>query len=463
MSVGRWQSVKALAHTSITAITDHGESRGKRASRLSVPCVLEMRMVWLLLITAVVFACNVYVWLVRIMRRADFRYQYRLTTFSRLYIPAELRAVDRFTLMNRRRLEVRLSPRPAAATAWVVTPDEGQPYETTGRFPVIELLDRFHNYKITQKAGGDDGWRFELGLDFASAAFYESRGASIGDQYELKWCTLPVGRDHRVPISRFARPQPEGREAETVRTMLREQADVREADTTIERIEKVGCFLLNHLDDKRGVPPADLMSRSPLEQFQRARDGEVKVWCANMAAIFVMFGNGAGVPTRLVSVGGRLNEIKLTGHTFCECFIAEQQRWAYVDLMSRKLLVRNHEGDCLGAVGLSQLVRMNMWRHANVRLYHEGAVKTASYGAVLASEIHALRSDVTFVFHRHRGAAPVLPRKLVQALRVVLCPDLAYAINRTGRRYSITVGLFYLQCLLLVMCVLGLIQWLAHR
>ena len=51
--------------------------------------------------------------------------------------------------------------------------------------------------------------------------------------------------------------------ARSVRRLIEEEAGVQPDDTTQEKIEKLGRFLLRRLDDKRGTPDASLKYASP--------------------------------------------------------------------------------------------------------------------------------------------------------------------------------------------------------
>ncbi|MBN1541785.1 transglutaminase domain-containing protein, partial [candidate division KSB1 bacterium] len=81
-----------------------------------------------------------------------------------------------------------------------------------------------------------------------------------------------------------------------------------------------------------------------------------KGWCTQFGQIWTFFANRAGIPTRLLQ-GARTqdNTFVYTGHTWAESWIAEQQRWAFVDLSHAYVAVFDKAGRVLNTVELFSL------------------------------------------------------------------------------------------------------------
>jgi hypothetical protein len=101
-----------------------------------------------------------------------------------------------------------------------------------------------------------------------------------------------------------------------------------------------------------------------------AKKGKANLWCGNYAAIFSSFAMSVGIPVRTIFTGTSKSELGMGNHVFCEAYIKEEDCWAYVDLTSNTVLVKN--GDrFLNVVDVQRLLR-----------YSGGADKVSSYSII---------------------------------------------------------------------------------
>jgi hypothetical protein len=139
---------------------------------------------------------------------------------------------------------------------------------------------------------------------------------------------------------------------------------------------------------------------TPLQQYLGALKGEVKLWCHNNAEIYVFFANAIGIPTRKVSVGGEFDACSLSGHAFAESYIKEQNRWAYVDVTSANILVRNTEGLYLNTLDLFYLTLLGAYpENFKISFVDHGNLHEQSYvGDLTYHEKYYFRRDAAFNF-----------------------------------------------------------------
>jgi hypothetical protein len=125
-------------------------------------------------------------------------------------------------------------------------------------------------------------------------------------------------------------------------TLLLDQK-VGQTGSTLDQIVGISNLLLSHFDDQRGVPSANLLSKTPFGQFNFLRlHPEEKLWCGNWSNMFAYFAWNRGIITRIV-------EIYKPGdhHVFNECYVPDLNQWVLVDLTNNIILPRNTQGKYL--------------------------------------------------------------------------------------------------------------------
>ncbi len=121
-------------------------------------------------------------------------------------------------------------------------------------------------------------------------------------------------------------------------------------DSSSTKVHKIASALHQKLIPARGPPSPIMRHLSGFEQYQATIDGQSKVHCANHAEIFAHFATVAGVPTRLVDVGGTFNGVPAAAHAFAESYIEEQNTWAYVDMQLNVAMVSGINGRLLNGI-----------------------------------------------------------------------------------------------------------------
>jgi hypothetical protein len=125
-------------------------------------------------------------------------------------------------------------------------------------------------------------------------------------------------------------------------TLLLDQK-VGQTGSTLDQIRGISNLLLAHFDDQRGVPSANLLSKTPFGQFNFLRlHPEEKLWCGNWSNLFAYFGWNRGIITRIV-------EINKPGdhHVFNECYVPDLNEWVLVDLTNKIILPPDGKGKYL--------------------------------------------------------------------------------------------------------------------
>ncbi len=414
------------------------------------------------LLTLAVLAATAWIWVVAIGIDGDPRYRYRPASLAELYIPARALRITGFSRQDRDRLTIRLAPEPPAGTRWTVRTDSGQPVTGTGPLPRLHLAPRLHTYAI-HRQGDPAGPGFTVTIDYYPAELYAPANRTIGDTYRLVSASLPVGRYRVLPVSSFVGQKVTDREKIEVHRILTREIGVRPTDPDREKIEKIGRFLLAALDHRRGIPAPGL-DPSPLAGYRCAVAGTSPIWCAQFADIYALFANTAGVPTRLVSAGGRLDGVSLSAHGFAESYLAETGRWAYVDLFSRVVLVEDRSGRPLNAVDLFMLLQAGGGADMTALAFRDGELARVPLAEKIPDLAYYLTPDTTLIFDRPRFVFLRPWRRVHQAVKTLLAPDLGYSrAVPAGHRHLLTRLLTWSCLALLLYWVLVLAKTVRQR
>lgn len=332
-----------------------------------------------LIVLFMLLIANVWYFLAR-----DWESSYYPTTYATLYYPTDIPTIEWWHAKSLREIEVKIRWN-RTVEAWRVTCDGENPQTVTGTCPVIQLRDdelQFHTYTLTPLPEGS-GPDIKINIRFVSKEFYASRGMKLRDMYTLQ-PTCPVGKFPQLAVSDWVDDyQYVGAEnlAEADR-IIREDAGVQPGEPTLIKLEKIFRHLRQKLVNARGVPKDDFRWMNPFLIYQEMVAGTGKGWCTQHAQILVFFANCAGIPTRLL-LGSRTqgNQFLYTGHTWAETFIAEQGRWAFVDLSSGLIYISDKNGQVLNTAEIMHLNQHDAFENTFARIYLDWQWKD------LASEI----------------------------------------------------------------------------
>jgi hypothetical protein len=324
-------------------------------------------------------------------------------------------------MVSRGVLELQLS-RTNGAKSWTLTPDEGEPYEVNTPFPQVRMLDRYHTFKVEANEGGIS---FSFSIDYCPTEVYAEAGQTHpDDNYFISHIELPVWKNETYALDDWCGWDLNAEELVKASDLMK--GDLTDKMTTADRIEGVGRWLLDRLDNRRGIPTDEIQAASPFGMFELAHSGASGIWCGNFANIYYLFANAAGIRTRLVSVGGMLDGVKYSGHGFCESYLPEKGRWACVDVHSKIFLMRNRDGQELNTLDLAEILRANSIA-VDAVIYEDGEVKTVDYMEVCRSHQMYFNENSIFLFRLRQGASGKVsryfsrPRTLVASNHDVPC------------------------------------------
>lgn len=98
-------------------------------------------------------------------------------------------------------------------------------------------------------------------------------------------------------------------------------------DSSIQKVSKIGSYLIEHLHSKLGNPDSAMFKRTPWEQFRFIKDSSAEFYCTQYSAIFTFFCRVNGLATREIECKGK-NDL----HIFNETYLPETKQWVYSDL-----------------------------------------------------------------------------------------------------------------------------------
>lgn len=405
-------------------------------------CTWKFKLFTLLTLGVVAVACYIWVYAIAIRKDTDFRY--RAAGMAELYFPSENPAITGFQFPARGDLVLEISPTPAADSSWTIIADDGSPYTTTGMYPKISLLKKEHSYTIRQNGRQDliSPVVCTVRIDYFPRELYEDYNDSLDDSYRVISSTIPVGNYQRYPLDDFvdnAYPRDDVLEAKRI---IAEEIGITSADTTKAKIEKIGLFVLSRLDDKRGIPAKGL-SQEAMDEYKCALDGTSRIWCVQFSRIYALFANVAGISTRFVSLGGRVDGVALSAHAFTESFISETGQWVYVDLFSRILFVSNSHGKLLNTLDLFMLQQAGVEEGLSATVFKDDRIRRVPYAEVVDDIAYYFNRDATFIFSRKKFQLLKQYRRLELAVKIVLNPDLSFSLKNSSSKHFFAVGLFY--------------------
>ena len=321
-------------------------------------------------------AANVALYLTR-----DKRDSYYPATYKTLYVPSDVPALTGTRIVERGRVEL-IVPSKTVYESWKVTDDTGESTTTTGKYPVVKLKDYRHSYEVEPQGAAGPKMTFNFG--YYPSEYYKKGGRTQADNYWLVSASIPVGKFARRPLAYWASDYGhiDAADREEARRMLREDMGVVDADPTMAKIEKIGCWLITNWKG-RGGTPSDVIEKteSPLKILKMVLAGEGKIWCSQHALIYHFFANMAGMPTRLMSLAGRVDTVITTGHAFAETFIPELGAWAKVDVSLNKLFILDPDGQPLTSADVHHAINSGNIQALTARVCRDGAAVSEPYAS----------------------------------------------------------------------------------
>lgn len=110
-------------------------------------------------------------------------------------------------------------------------------------------------------------------------------------------------------------------------------------DSSYIKIQKIGSFLISHLNSQLGNPNQELFLQSPWQIYQTINAGQSEFFCTQYSAMFAFFCRINNLTTREIECKGKNDR-----HIFNETFLPESNEWVYTDLTQKVILIKkNHQ------------------------------------------------------------------------------------------------------------------------
>lgn len=116
-------------------------------------------------------------------------------------------------------------------------------------------------------------------------------------------------------------------DVEQAKLFSKHEMKVSIGDSSIQKVSKIGSYLIEHLHSKLGNPDSAMFKRTPWEQFRFIKDSSAEFYCTQYSAIFTFFCRVNGLATREIECKGK-NDL----HIFNETYLPETKQWVYSDL-----------------------------------------------------------------------------------------------------------------------------------
>lgn len=294
----------------------------------------------------------------------------RQTTEGEIYNGPDRPVISKVKLVKPKTL--RFTFLPAIQTASWEIMNLGTGVVTTARhadipFPVSSGQESF---RLTP-TGRFFGTPIELTIDFYPKENYHAAGLGWPDNYHVLRSTLPFGFRQPYTLQDWVGLLPHDPDVLQARSILEDRINF--ASPPLQRMQDVFSVVVTDLQGAGGIPSDELQQASPLRTYDLMRAGTAKGWCENVALVYYLFANAAGVATRLVDMGGKFGPLKLTGHYVCESWIPERAVWCYVDPQYRVAYVMTPGGQLLTTLDIKRLADMGLLSRCEIRHFDDAS------------------------------------------------------------------------------------------
>lgn len=386
-------------------------------------------LVWMTALLVAAIAANVVVYLAR-----DKRDTYYPATYKALYVPADVPLLAGMRVVERGKVELQIRAL-EPPSRWKIADDTGETYTQDGPFPIVKLRDFKHGYEIEPLDGQAAGGKIIVHFGYYSSEYYKKGGRTQPDNYWMVSSSIPVGTFARRPLSYWASrfDDLDPADLEEARRIIKNEIGVMESDGTAAKIEKLGCWLITQWKGGSGTPSDQIeKEKSPLRIFKMVLNGQGRIWCSQHALIYHFFANMAGMPSRLVSLAGRVDNVITTGHAFAETFIPEQGGWAKVDLSTNNMLILNPEGRALASADVYNAIVTGNIEGLTARRCQDGAPASVPYTEVKDTDSYYYTPGSNLVFK------PGRERPQSRLARYLIRPDWAYSLDLSALQRTYT-------------------------
>jgi hypothetical protein len=283
-----------------------------------------------------------------INRNEGFEYK-EILSYNQLYQNKNDLCIKNMIFDPNGSIKVELSNISLNQNRWEVQLPDSTKYKSTTSL-IIKLKEGVHHYKIKNLINKKIVITFKL--NYVKAETYKTNGRQRETDIELLQSSIPFEEDNLFYMNHWTETSPYTSKQETfyAKNLLRDSMFISDNDHSIEKIQKIGIYLLKKLDKHRGIPKDKMDYISPLERLKAASKGDSKVWCGDFSALLSFFSNQAGINARALWIEGNANGIPMAGHSFNEVYIQEFNKWIFIDLTANTFFVQSSEGNYLNTI-----------------------------------------------------------------------------------------------------------------
>lgn len=313
-------------------------------------------------------------------------------TYAEIYFVNEAPHISGFEKLSEDTLLFKINNNNRPLT-WEVSVDDSFSYLYNGINPAIKILDSLHRYKINYNDVKKDS--INLLILLTPKEKYEKQNNSNITNYFIEKTSVPIISNPLHSLTEWTFDYsgvPDSQNEEATR-MIYDQMKIEKNDSTLVKIQKIGRFIIDNYNSHLGIPIDQMQNFTPLEQFKCVINNQSEVWCGNFATLFAYFANLAGIPTRNVGAEGEIDGVNLSAHSFCESYVKEQNRWAFVDLLSNKLYVFKEKNQVLNTIDLVFLQHTGRKENVYAMTYKNDTLKAVKYEDADESERIYFKSE----------------------------------------------------------------------
>jgi len=197
--------------------------------------------------------------------------------------------------------------------------------------------------------------KVDMTIDYTPLSVYREQHNSSNIVFEVTSTSVPVEQGKLHSMADWA-ARSSGGDSVVSNAYLYDSMHITRTDGTVEKTLKIARYVLSNLNDAYGAPPDTLLRMDALSQFIYARKTWSYVWCGNHGAIFSFFAERAGIPVRSVVSGRKYGPVSAGDHFFNEVYLKEFNCWAYVDLTTKNIFVKNRDR-FLNTIDVSRLMK----------------------------------------------------------------------------------------------------------
>jgi hypothetical protein len=353
------------------------------------------------------------------------------------YILRETPAITGFRQCGAGQLQCIISPK--ISNSWTIRMPDTSEYKSQNPDPIITLKNGKKTYELIPDS--KNTVPLILNISYVGSETYRKRGNSTGDNYYITESNYPIINHKSYGTYDFAYREDlyKADELALAKKMIYGEMGVLKDEDTAEKIIKISKYLYDKIEQYSGIPSDSMKYLSPMEQYRRITSGKDGAWCHNYAVICTFFMTAAGIPTRLVSVEGEMDRVKLAGHIFTESFVKEKGRWAFSDLNSGFFLAEDADGNLYDTMDLFNLRSGNSIEKATFLSYQKKKMQKCTFTSKTLNLFEDLRTkpNVEIVYQLPRANRYSLPSMLS---RYTINPDLAYSPDGSNFKYYLKLS-----------------------